>query len=353
VSKPPSAPTVFAPTECELGEGPVWDERRSGLFWLDILRQTLYFKQVGDITHSEWTLPCIASAIFLPESGFDGVLLATENGLASFQLETGRFLVLATTGNEAPAMRTNDGGVDANGRIWFGTMAKDGGTLPGAVYSWSSLEGMRKVLPEVYIPNTFVWSEDGAAMITADSYRGFINRYKFDPANGTPEFERQLVGPASDGCEPDGSAMDVEDSFWNARWNGARIDRYRLDGSMAETVGVPALHASLTKPGFAAYATSKAALVGMTRALAVDIGDRVRVNAICPAAISTPMLVEGLESQPGALERLASFHPTGRIGTPEEVAELAFQISSPQLRFLSGSIIGLDGGIAGRLHDPA
>jgi NAD(P)-dependent dehydrogenase (short-subunit alcohol dehydrogenase family) len=117
-------------------------------------------------------------------------------------------------------------------------------------------------------------------------------------------------------------------------------------------INIGSVHASLTKPGFAAYSTSKAALVGMTRALAVDIGDRVRVNAICPAAVSTAMLVDGLKDYPGALEKLEEYHPTRHIGRPEEAAALAVMMCSGEMPFLNGSIVTLDGGIGVRLHDP-
>ena len=54
-----------------------------------------------------------------------------------------------------------------------------------------------------------------------------------------------------------------------------------LERGRGSVVNVASIHANLTKPGFVAYATSKAALVGLTRSLAVDLGGRVRVNAVC------------------------------------------------------------------------
>lgn len=117
-------------------------------------------------------------------------------------------------------------------------------------------------------------------------------------------------------------------------------------------VNISSIHAHLTKPGFAAYATTKAALSGMTRALAVDLGGRVRVNAIEPAAIDTPMLREGFAGlAPCAMDELCACHPSGCIGTPQEFAELAFWlVDGPG--FVHGSCISLDGGIRARLHDP-
>jgi NAD(P)-dependent dehydrogenase (short-subunit alcohol dehydrogenase family) len=117
-------------------------------------------------------------------------------------------------------------------------------------------------------------------------------------------------------------------------------------------VNISSIHEKLTKPGFVAYATSKSALSGLTRAMAVDLGSKVRVNAICPAAIHTAMLEAGFAGKPDAFQALHDAHPSGRIGTPEEVAHLVHYLVDEAPAFLNGSCLGLDGGIAGRLHDP-
>jgi len=125
-----------------------------------------------------------------------------------------------------------------------------------------------------------------------------------------------------------------------------------LKKTRGSIINIASIHAQLTKPHFAAYATSKAALIGLTRSLAVELGGRIRINAICPAAIRTPMLEEGFESNPHGLEQLANFHPSSCIGTSEEVALAALYLAKDSGAFLNGAVIGLDGGIASRLHDP-
>lgn len=117
-------------------------------------------------------------------------------------------------------------------------------------------------------------------------------------------------------------------------------------------INISSIHARLTKKNFVAYATSKAALSGMTRALAVDLGPRVRVNAIEPGAISTDMLLAGFTGQPTSYQQLENFHPQQRIGEPAEVARLALAITAGGMEFLHGACIGFDGGIAARLFDP-
>lgn len=126
-----------------------------------------------------------------------------------------------------------------------------------------------------------------------------------------------------------------------------------LTEKFASVVNVGSIHSRLTKPGFVAYATTKAALASLTRGLAIDYEDRLRINCIEPASVETPMLLSGFREFPNRRSKLEGFHPQKRISTPEEIAELVFLISSEGVRFLHGSCIDISGGIASRLHDPA
>lgn len=118
-------------------------------------------------------------------------------------------------------------------------------------------------------------------------------------------------------------------------------------------VNIGSVHAQATKRDFAAYAASKSALHGLTRALAVDLGPEIRAVCIAPAAVATSMLDDGFAGRPDQRAALDAAHPLGRVGQPEEVADAALFLSSPQAAFASGSTFFLDGGILSRLHDPA
>ncbi|MBA2592163.1 MAG: SDR family oxidoreductase [Gammaproteobacteria bacterium] len=117
-------------------------------------------------------------------------------------------------------------------------------------------------------------------------------------------------------------------------------------------INITSVHAKVTKPGFCCYATSKAALEGMTRSMATELGTRVRVNAIAPAAFATPMLEAGFAGRDEARRQLGEMHPIGRIGQPEEIAECALFLASPRAGFINGAVLRVDGGISSRLHDP-
>lgn len=125
-----------------------------------------------------------------------------------------------------------------------------------------------------------------------------------------------------------------------------------LIASRGSIVHISSIHSQLTKAEFTAYATSKAALSGLTRALSVEIGHLVRVNAIEPAAIRTPMLEAGFAGHPERLAQLEAFHPCGSIGSPHDVGRAVSYLIDPANTFLNGCVLQLGGGIHNRLHDP-
>jgi len=126
----------------------------------------------------------------------------------------------------------------------------------------------------------------------------------------------------------------------------------QLEKASGSVVNISSIHAHLTKQNFVAYATSKAALSGMTRAMAVDVGARIRINAIEPGAIGTELLVKGFAGNSEGFSRLEECHPQNRIGSPKEIAELSYILINEELRFIHGSCISINGGIGGKLHDP-
>lgn len=142
-------------------------------------------------------------------------------------------------------------------------------------------------------------------------------------------------------------AVNVLSPFWLTHAFLAELER-----NAGTLLAISSIHERLTKPGFITYSTSKAALSGMIRSMAVDLGGRIRCNAICPAAIGTAMLHAGFEGQPEAFQRLEAHHPIGRIGTPDEVAATALFLCSDVARFINGACVDISGGISARLHDP-
>lgn len=97
-----------------------------------------------------------------------------------------------------------------------------------------------------------------------------------------------------------------------------------------------------------AYATSKAALLGLSRSIAVDYAPNIRCVAVCPGAVETPMLekaFKNIENPEESMEQLKDIHLTKRIGRPEEVAGLVGYLCSPEGAFITGHAMRIDGGL--------
>lgn len=99
-----------------------------------------------------------------------------------------------------------------------------------------------------------------------------------------------------------------------------------------------------------AYCTSKGALIMMTKAMARDYAaDGLRINAVCPGGVDTPMLVSETEEQGGDVDaflaNVAAASPNGRIATPEDVAGLMLFLASDAARHITGTAIPIDGGL--------
>ena len=94
-----------------------------------------------------------------------------------------------------------------------------------------------------------------------------------------------------------------------------------------------------------AYIASKHGVLGLTRTAAVEYGAQgIRVNALCPGAIRTPMTDRLLGADPERAERMAQFIPMARFGTPEEVAEAAVWLCSDAAAYVNGLALPIDGG---------
>lgn len=98
----------------------------------------------------------------------------------------------------------------------------------------------------------------------------------------------------------------------------------------------------------AAYTAAKHGVIGLTRTAAIEYAAQgVRINAVGPGFIHTPM-ISGLEQDAGVNAQLVAAHPIGRLGTPEEVAELVLWLSSLKASFVTGAYYPVDGGYLAR-----
>lgn len=111
---------------------------------------------------------------------------------------------------------------------------------------------------------------------------------------------------------------------------------------------ISSVQAFITQKNVAPYTTSKTAMLGLTRSIAVDYGPSIRCVAICPGTVDTPMFRSAIEQSTNPQEvynECMDMHLTKRIGKPEEVAELIYFLSQEKASFITGQAIRIDGGL--------
>lgn len=102
-------------------------------------------------------------------------------------------------------------------------------------------------------------------------------------------------------------------------------------------------------PGGAGYVASKHAIVGLTKAAALDYADQnIRVNALAPGVIYTEMLEWGISQTPGLEAEMTALHPIGRLGRMQEVTNAAMWLLSDEASFVTGTTVSVDGGYMAR-----
>jgi NAD(P)-dependent dehydrogenase (short-subunit alcohol dehydrogenase family) len=127
--------------------------------------------------------------------------------------------------------------------------------------------------------------------------------------------------------------------------------RHMLEHGGGAIVNTASLAGLIGFPMNVAYSASKHAVVGITRTAALEYARaNIRVNAVCPAFVHTPMVDQLVEfgGPRMSLERLASMQPMGRLGTSEEVAEAVVWLCSDAASFITGIALPLDGGTTAR-----
>ncbi len=155
-------------------------------------------------------------------------------------------------------------------------------------------------------------------------------------------------------------AVNATGTFLTAKYTLQLLRDAAKDGTSSSIINFGSYDGFIADPGLAAYCASKGAVHALTRAMACDHGpEGIRVNAICPGYIDTPMLQsffegEGSGGQGGSIDSLQQavrdVHPLKTYGTPEDVANLVYWLASDEARYASGQLWILDGGLSAQVQ---
>jgi len=142
-------------------------------------------------------------------------------------------------------------------------------------------------------------------------------------------------------------SINLKGTFLGSKY---AIRQFRRQGTGGVIINTASVNAFYAEGGIAAYCASKGGLIQLTRAMAIDHSDEgIRVNCICPGWIETPMNASFFASSPDARERAGRLQAIGRVGQPEEVAEVAVFLASDDASFVTGAAYVVDGGFSAGL----
>ncbi len=141
--------------------------------------------------------------------------------------------------------------------------------------------------------------------------------------------------------------INLKGTFFCAKY---AILQFRRQGKGGAIVNMASVNSFFAEGGIAAYCATKGGIAQLTRALAMDhSGEGIRVNAICPGWIETPMNANFFALGPHIREQAAKLHAIGRVGQAEEVANAVLYLVSDEASFITGSLLTVDGGFSAGL----
>ena len=234
--------SILSDIACRLGEGPVYDPASRTFFWFDILEKKLLEKPFPVGETRVHALPVMASAMAVVDDKRQ--LLVTEKGLMLREAASGRLSTLVEVEADRPDMRSNDARVHPSGALWFGTMGKNAEHKAGSIY-WFFKGEVRRLYPEISIPNAICFSPDGKMAHFADTARNLLFRVSCDPDTGLPTSEpRVFIDWRRKEGGLDGAVVDAEGVLWNARWGAGALDAWSPSGERLHTTEIPARQSS-------------------------------------------------------------------------------------------------------------
>jgi sugar lactone lactonase YvrE len=232
------------PVGALLGEGPFWSASEQAVWFVDIKGRAIHRYHEPTGRRRSWSAPADPGFV-LP--AHDGTLVAgLKTGLHRFDPGSGQFTRLYEVEPSASHNRLNDGYVDPDGHLWFGSMDDDEKEQSGALYQLTR-DGPQRRDADYCITNGPACSPDGRTLYHTDTLKKII--YAFDR---TPEGElsnRRVFARVKDGeGYPDGPIADSKGVLWSALYGGWGVNQYAPDGKLLGKLALPC--SNVTKQAF-------------------------------------------------------------------------------------------------------
>ena len=217
-----------------VGEGPVWDDRRQALWWIDVKDPRLFRYDPASGENLELNMPERIGCIALRAGG--GLIGAFVTGFKWIDPETGAVTPIVDPEPDRPDNRFNDGKCDRRGRRFAGTMDNAEIECTGTLYRLDPDLSVQVMCTGVHLSNGLGWSPDDRVLYYTDSLRRTIWAYDYDLEIGAMANRRTFARVPEEAGVPDGLCVDADGYVWSAHWGGWRLTRDAPDGRVERVV---------------------------------------------------------------------------------------------------------------------
>jgi sugar lactone lactonase YvrE len=231
----------------QIGESPVWDERRGLLWFVDILSPAVLSLAPRSRKLSAYAMPAAVGSVGVAADA--RLIVALRTGVHLFDPGSGELEFLVHPEPERTMNRLNDGKVGPDGCFWIGSMHD---SVPraasGALYCVTPAGECRRVLDELKVSNGLAWSPEGKTMYHADTRGAQVKAFDFDAAASQIANGRPLIALTEEQGLPDGAAVDDQGFYWSAGVTAGRLNKISPQGSLIASLMLPV--AAPTMPCF-------------------------------------------------------------------------------------------------------
>jgi L-arabinonolactonase len=230
---------VVLRAQAEVGESPVWCERRKLLWWVDITAGLLHAFSPETGEDRSWDMNGPIGCIGLTEG--EALLVGLREGIYLFEPGNGEFTLVSQPESHLPGNRPNDATMSRDGRFFVGTMAqKPDGTPRGHLYRIDPDGRTHHLLDGLHVPNGLAVSPDNRTLYLSDSWNLVRQIWAFDlDDQGNISNRRPFFDTTSMPGRPDGACLDADGGYWSAAIDGGELLRLLPDGAIDQCIPVP------------------------------------------------------------------------------------------------------------------
>jgi sugar lactone lactonase YvrE len=225
-------------SQCELGEGPVWDPEEQVLYWVNIKDHEIHRFDPGTGKDTFWETPADVGSIGLREGG--GMVVALKTGFFFFDPRTEKFTAVAEPEAELPHNRFNDGKTDRQGRFWAGSLYDpDESKATGALWRLDTDLVTTKMIDGIFASNGLAFSPDIKVMYYADSRQRKVWAWDFAATDGAIRNRRVFIELKGGEGGPDGATVDDDGCYWLTQPPASLLVRYDPKGRADRVIELP------------------------------------------------------------------------------------------------------------------